>query len=463
MFRSVAFRRGFAALVAKQRQPFRTAGRVASGARTEESVELMAPVSSIRELQASLPAIKPKLRDVRIKQTALMNDTTDLKVSWYDGNVSHYPYVWMRDNCQCEHCFDQYDKKRKTTASLQVGEENQPFPERVLNLMEGTFVHITWEDGHHSHYSAKWLQEHDFERGMLPYERQNYSLEPTLWNQKLCESMQKQNIFSFDAVMEDDSKLLDLLATFQAVGFVKISDAPIGTDGEGKRALQDLISLISPTGAIKHHDRGEEGHRTVISEDAGYQTSLPYYGHVPGIQMLHCDRPAVETTPTRFIDGFAVAEQIREYYPGEGNAFDILCSYKVSFHDEASGDTEPDKKFLHRRLAPTFELKEGQVWRVNYNNACRDSAVFKTELETIKHFYSALQVLSDFTKYALDDGTGLSYHMQSGDIVLVDNWRVLVRHGNDGTYNQAFIDRDETQSKQNVLSGEHRDLRLNAE
>lgn len=448
-------------MVAKQRQPFRTAAKVASGARAEEAVALMAPVSSIRELQASLPAIKPKLRDVRIKQTAFKDDTTDLEVSWYDGNVSHYPYVWMRDNCQCEHCFDQYNKKRKTTASLQVEEETQRVPDRVLNLMEGTFVHITWRDDHHSYYSAKWLQEHDFERGMLPYVRENYSLEPTLWNSKLCESMQKQNMFSFDAIMENDSKLLDLLATFQAVGIVKISDAPTGESGEGKRALQDLISLISPTGAVKHHERGEEGHRTFNSEDAGYQTSLPYYGHVPGIQMLHCDLPAVDAT--RFIDGFAIAEQIREHYPGEGNVFDILCSYKVSFHDEAPGETEKDKKFLHRRLAPTLELKEGQVWRVNFNNACRDSAVFKTELDTIKYFYSALQELSDATKYALENGTGFSYHMQSGDIVLVDNWRVLVRHGKEGSYNQAFIDRDEAQSKQNVLSGEHRDLRLNAE
>ena len=41
---------------------------------------------------------------------------------------------------------------------------------------------------------------------------------------------------------------------------------------------------------------------------SGYQTSLPYFHHVPGIQLLHCDSPANEAT--LFVDGFAVAETV---------------------------------------------------------------------------------------------------------------------------------------------------------
>ena len=59
---------------------------------------------------------------------------------------------------------------------------------------------------------------------------------------------------------------------------------------------------------------------------------------------------------------------------------------EVSFHDEAPGEIEASQKYLRRRLAPTFELdKNGEVWRVNYNNECRDSATSKPEkLETVR-------------------------------------------------------------------------------
>lgn len=483
MFAAVAFRRGAMALMSKQRTVMTTKKRIltkqntlapgtafrlaTSGARAvaEESslVQFGAggTPSSIRELQASLPAIQqrgtPK-KDIRIKQTALKDDAAVMEVAWYDGKNSNYPYVWLRDNCQCEACFDQYEKKRKTMASLETQCENL-VPDKAKNLMEGTLLHVTWADGHDSYYTANWLQEHCFERGMEPYMRHNYSPEPQLWNAKLCESMKKQNLFAYDELVDssDDSKLLTLLAILQSVGFVKISGAPIGGDGEGLMALQDLISRCSPTSSVKQHDRASN----FLSYDAGFQTSLPYYHHVPGIQMLHCDRPATEGT--LFVDGFAVAEQIRQDFPEAGNVFDILSSLAVSFHDESPGETEGAKKFLRRRLAPTFELEKGEVWRVNYNNECRDSALLKTDsLTTIQDLYYGLQMMEVAMNEAFDRASGFEYHLVAGDVVLVNNWRVLVRHGNGATLNQAFFDWDEAQSKVNVLRGQHRDLRFNA-
>jgi len=470
MLKAMALRRGVASLMSTGRlSPVVTVTRMASSnprAMAEESSVVQVGQSSLKALQANLAAVRqrqtPKT-DIRIKQTALKDDAEGvgggvMEVAWYDGKSSNYPYVWLRDNCQCESCFDQYEKKRKTMASLQT--ENG-LPEKAKNLMEGTLLHVTWSDGHDSYYTANWLQEHCFERGMLPYMRDKYSPKPRLWDAKLCEDMQKQNLFAFDELVDsvDDSKLLTVLATLQSVGFVKITGAPGGAEGEGFAALQDVISRCSPTTSVKHHDRGP--FNNFQTHDAGFQTSLPYYHHVPGIQLLHCDRPANEGT--LFVDGFAVAEQIRQQYPEAGNVFDMLSSLEVSFHDEAPGETEASRKFLRRRLAPTFELdKNGEVWRVNYNNECRDSAVIKPEkLETVRDLYYCLQEM----EIAMDraEHSSFEYRLLPGDIVLVNNWRVLVRHGNEGTLNQAFFDWDEAQSKVNVLSGQHRDLRYNAE
>jgi len=451
---------------AQKKVNVRTAVRMASNARAaaEEASLVQFGVggtpSSLRELQANLPAIQqrgmPK-KDIRIKQTKLKAEDSVMEISWYDGKSSNYPYVWLRDNCQCESCFDQYEKKRKTMDSLGV---DMKLPEKAKNLMEGTLLHLTWTDGHDSHYTANWLQEHCFERGMLPYVRQNYSPEPLLWNASLCDSMKKQNTLHFDDLVDPagDSKILDWLAILQAVGFAKITGAPTGGDGEGVNALHALISRCSPTTSVKHHDRGP--FNSFNSYDAGYQTSLPYFHHVPGIQLLHCDSPANE--PTFFVDGFAVAETIREKYPG---VFDTLASLDVAFQDEAPGDAESARKFLRRRLAPTFELnKLGEVWRINYNNECRDSAMKKFEgLEQVQDLYYCLQEMEIHMNEALSQASGFEYQLAPGDIICVDNWRVALRHGNGGILNQAFVDWDEAKSKVNVLSGQHRDLRHDPE
>ena len=80
---------------------------------------------------------------------------------------------------------------------------------------------------------------------------------------------------------------------------------------------------------------------------------------------------------SKTIISFRRGPQIREKYP---DVFNTLASFDVAFQDEAPGDAEAARKFLRRRLAPTFELnKHGEVWRINYNNECRDSAMKKFE------------------------------------------------------------------------------------
>jgi len=410
--------------------------------------------SSLRDIQANLPAIQqrstPK-KDIRIKQTGLKDDNI-MEIAWYDGTSSNYPYAWLRDNCQCESCFDQYAKKRKTMAGIDL-----PRPDDAKNLLEGTLLHVKWNEGHDSYYTANWLQEHCFEMGMRPYWRKNYSPEPWIWNEKLCEAMKKIN-YDYEEIMTNDSKLLEWLAVLQKLGYAKISGAPTG----GDEVLNAIISRCSPTAAAKSHDRG--AFCTFQSYDAGFQTGLPYYSHVPGIQLLHCDVPA--DGPAHFVDGFAAAAHIRNENGAneESSAFQTLSSLEVAFHDEAPGETEAAMKFLRRRVAPTFELdKNREVWRINYNNECRDSAMATRAENEVLNLYDGLYMMESYLNSSLDNAWGFEYHMSPGDVVCVNNWRVAVKHKNGGTFTQAFFDWDEAQSKVNVLSGQHRDLRFNPE
>lgn len=36
-----------------------------------------------------------------------------LEVQWEGDYPTYYPYLWLRDNCQCEKCFHPFTKARK--------------------------------------------------------------------------------------------------------------------------------------------------------------------------------------------------------------------------------------------------------------------------------------------------------------------------------------------------------------
>ena len=52
-------------------------------------------------------------RGVLINQ---LNDVSCLEVSYGDGEKMKYPYVWLRDNCDCSQCrYPDYKNQRKIT------------------------------------------------------------------------------------------------------------------------------------------------------------------------------------------------------------------------------------------------------------------------------------------------------------------------------------------------------------
>jgi len=45
------------------------------------------------------------LSAVTITKTELDSTRRRLEVTWNDGEQTSYPYIWLRDNCQCSVCF----------------------------------------------------------------------------------------------------------------------------------------------------------------------------------------------------------------------------------------------------------------------------------------------------------------------------------------------------------------------
>ena len=47
-----------------------------------------------------------------MERASLDKDGLTVKVGFSDGDTGEYPYVWLRDNCQCSTCFHPVSKSR---------------------------------------------------------------------------------------------------------------------------------------------------------------------------------------------------------------------------------------------------------------------------------------------------------------------------------------------------------------
>ena len=48
----------------------------------------------------------------RLQAVSLLEEDRMLEAHWEDGEATRYPWVWLRDNCQCEKCFHEFTKAR---------------------------------------------------------------------------------------------------------------------------------------------------------------------------------------------------------------------------------------------------------------------------------------------------------------------------------------------------------------
>ena len=71
--------------------------------------------------------------------------------------VHEYPWVWLRDNCQCHECYEPISHCR--IINLTEWELNVR-PASVQNLEDK--IVITWEDGHVSPFDKSWLASRSF-------------------------------------------------------------------------------------------------------------------------------------------------------------------------------------------------------------------------------------------------------------------------------------------------------------
>lgn len=384
------------------------------------------------------------VQPVTIAAVSTNHETSMLEVSWGDGNEDIFPYVWLRDNCQCESCFHPSSKSRiHLIQDLDV--KTRPFGAKVVE--DGQQVDIIWTDGHRSSFRCEWLRPRVFNSAQRKARAPAYKLSRSYWGTDIMKNLPQA---SFQEILKEDSAVLAWLQQLEVYGFALIGGSP--TKPGQVRELAKRVAFIKRThygedfSVISKNDPSNVAY---LNGPLQLHADLPYYEYKPGVQFIHC---IVQYTgdggDTRVADAVHVARELKRLHPKH---YDILTNTMVDWYDEGTDEMGEFNKVLQLPMICTDA--QGDIWRINFSQPQRDS-YFTIPVEEVVGWYEAM---TNYHKLLLDPEYCFQFKMVPGTILTFDNLRIV--HGRSG-YKTGFSERhiegcymdwDEVRSRRRVL------------
>ncbi|HEY0767324.1 MAG TPA: TauD/TfdA family dioxygenase [Steroidobacteraceae bacterium] len=347
-----------------------------------------------------------------------------------DGSQRSIHPLWLRERCKDPASIDLKTQQRLQDPSdfdpdLKVVAVSQPLP--------GIYK-LKFSDGHEANFSAEEILA---EASLAPNSHDCPA--PRLWDGTLADAPRAR--WRADP---GEAELTSWLEAFLTFGFVIL---------EGVPAEPGMVLKVgSMFGFTRETNFGAlfDVRSTPNPNDLAYtslyldpHTDNPYRTPVPGIQLLHCLVNETSGGLSTLVDGFAVAQVLRERHP---QAFEILASTPVRFK-YIDVDVELTAS------APLIELDvTGDVRAIHFSPRLDFVPLFAHE--RLDAYYRARQ-LFDHRLRAPD--FELRFLLKSTDLVMFDNCRLL--HGRTG-FNPAeglrhlqgcYIDIDGPRSLYRVL------------
>ncbi len=304
------------------------------------------------------------------------------------------PFAWLRDNCRCEQCFvPSLGEKTIALASL-PGE---------LSLEHASAergeLYLHWTDGHQSVFTLQWL--------LAQQQRERNTLQG--WNKNFSPPE-----FDFSSFVRTDAYAEKAIEELSIAGAMILKNTPCESG-----AMETLQARLGP---IREVVFGRL-HSVVLDPDAYNialtplalppHSDLASMSYPPSLQGLHMICNQCSGGESIIVDGWAVAESMREQHP---RWFNLLCTTSVPFRIF-------DKQSETRSFGPMIQLNTaGEIQCFRYSNQTMQALPLNTpELDA---FYQAYTELS---RRILSPEWQHQFRLNTGDLLLVHNHRVL--HG----------------------------------
>lgn len=352
------------------------------------------------------------------------------------GAASYFNYYWLRDNCPTS--FDSQTRERVFDIFHLDG---APVPERVA-VVDGA-LEIVWKgEGHKSRYPLDWLAQYDCgKRRPDPAD-----LPRRAWYSDHYPAMAR---FAQPDLLANKSAVAKWLEAIIVEGVAIVTDMP--DSNEGLTELVRLMGHVRPTFFGEYFDVRMHIKPTNLAYTAKaleLHTDTPAEEMAPGVQFLHCRANTVEGGRNLFLDGVAVANDLKKEFPED---FKLLSETEIPYYCEH--DT-----YDVRSRQRVIELDEhGEVSGVTISQHMAD--IFDLPQTFLDHYYPAF---CRFGRMLQSDKYLMRFTLKATECIVFDNHRIV--HGRSAysaTSGERYLrgcyaDRGEMRSTYRALTSEGR-------
>jgi gamma-butyrobetaine dioxygenase len=351
------------------------------------------------------------------------------------GKPAYFNYHWLRDNCPSS--FDSQTRERVFDIFRLA---TAPRPASV-KLADGS-LDIVWNDGHRSRYPVAFLEAYG--EGKRRADPANLPRRP--W---FADHYPEMARFSQPKLTGDKAQVVKWIEAMLVEGIAIVTDMP-NTD-EALTQLVRLIGHVRPTFFGEYFDVRTHIKPTNLAYTAKaleLHTDTPAEDMAPGVQFLHCRANTVEGGMSLFLDGVAVANDLRAEDP---EAFRLLAETDIPYYCEHDD-------YNMRARQKVIELDDaGEVSGVTISQHMAD--IFDLPQRFLDAYYPAF---CKFGRMLQDDKYVMRFRLAAGECIVFDNHRIV--HGR-AAYNATsgerylrgcYCDRGEMRSTYRALTSEGR-------
>jgi trimethyllysine dioxygenase len=357
----------------------------------------------------------------------------DVELTFGDGRTAvRLPLLWLRDHCPSPGTHHPHTRQRVIdTFSIPAD-----IAARAVTVEErGAGLRIEWAgENHVSRFPAEFLAGLRTDPEVLPVARRTWDAE------RIRRELPQVR---YEAMLGEETTLREFLEQLERYGFCFVEGVP-GTP-EATRAVAQRVAYVRETifGGYWDFTANLEHKDTAYTSAAiGPHTDGTYSLDAPGYQMFHCLAAECTGGENILIDGFRVAEIMREKHPDD---YRLLTEVAIpgQYRDEERGI-----HLLARR--PLFRLNAaGELVQVTYNN--HDRAPFLLPAPKLRALYAALGA---FARLCANPSLHYRRRLLPGSVLLFDNWRVL--HARDAYrgYRRlagVYLNKEDVESRLRVL------------
>lgn len=379
-----------------------------------------------------------------LEHVAIFNDGQGLELTWQGGRRARFHAIWLRDNAQDPETRAPGNGQRLIT----IGDIPADTRLASADIENGTLQLTFAPENKQVVFDQVWLAQHAYDCGHAARAMGWLSDVVVPWT---ADHQDQLHAAPLTQLQSDTQALQSWLAAVQRDGVAKVTEGP--TESGALLQVAGLFGFVRETNYGRWFEvRTEVNPSNLAYTGLGLQahTDNPYRDPVPTLQILYCLENSAEGGDSLVVDGFAVAQRLKEEDP---HGFELLSKYCARFEYAGSDGVRLRSRRPMIELAP-----DGELIGIRFNN--RSTApIVDVPYDEMQAYYAAYR---RFAEIVDDPAMAMAFKLEPGQSFIVDNKRVLhARNGYSGAGSRwlqgCYADKDGLLSTLAALSETRRE------